>query len=332
MAWNLTSGVARAASATRMRRGWAPPAVPPAGTDVFGRAAARATAYLTPADTKALQAAFDEIGGDAQVLRRAIATGAHVSAAASLAGAWATLDERERAFIRDPIGRSTPGPVRILDVPAKQVDGTTCGAASLGMMLMIGDPFVALWVATGRRVGEYLPLEALVTEMTSKQVRTVEERWHSLQHELHREVRRWALGLFPWPRAFGTPPWRLDNVVRFAGLRFHTRMLDDRSHEDLAAFFAHASVALADGIPVPLYVGGDTRRSLAASIPRHVVLLVRRTPGAFLAYEPGSAAVHEIADSRVRALTPDPVPGFGFWSRLNCVVLPTTRRGFSLNS
>lgn len=330
MAWNLTSGAARLASATRMRKGWAPPGTPPAGGNVFDRAAARAVAKLGPADRKALDAAFQEIGADAPVLRRALATGAHVGAVASLAGAWATLDERERAFIRDPLGRRTPGPVRILDVPATQVDGTTCGPASLGMMLMMGDPFVALWVATGRRVGEYLPLEPLVTEVVSKDVRTVEERWRSLQKELHREARRWALGLFPWPRMFGTPPWRLDNAVRFAGLRFHTRIVDDRSREDLAAFFAHASVALADGIPVPLYVGGDTRRSLSAAIPRHVVLVVGRAPGKLLVYEPGAGAVVEVADERVRAATPDAVPAFGYWSRPTCVVLPSTRRGDSL--
>jgi hypothetical protein len=197
-------------------------------------------------------------------------------------------------------------------------------------MLMMGDPFVSLWLATGRRVGEYLPLEPLVTEVVTKDVRTVEERWRSLQRELHREATRWALGPLPWPRALGTPPWRLDNTVRFAGLRFHTRVLDDRNREELAAFFAHASVALADGIPVPLYVGGDSSRGIAAAIPRHVVLIVARTPGGFRIFEPGAGALVDVADADVRAAGGTAIPGFGYWSRTTCVVLPSTRRGDSL--
>jgi len=332
VAWNLTSGAARVASATRMRRRWSPPATPMGPGDVFDRAAARAAASLSAADRKALDAAFAEIGADAPVLRRALATGAHVRAVASLAAAWATFDDRERAFVRDPLGRRTPGPVRILDVPAVQVDQTTCGAASLGMMLMMGDPFVAAWVATGRHIGDYVPLEPYMAEALSREVRTVEERWRSLQHELHREVRRWALAVAPWPRRFGTPPWRLDDAVRFAGVRFRTRLIDDRSRDDLAAFFAHASVALVDGIPVLLYVGGDIRGGLAAAIPRHVVLVVERLPGGVLVYEPGAGALFEVADEQMRAGGPDPVPGLGWWSRLTCVVLPAARRGVSLTA
>jgi hypothetical protein len=313
-----------------MRRAWTPPPARVGGEDVFARAANRAVATLGPADRKALDAAFEEIGADAAVLRRALATGAHVGAVASPAGAWETLDEHQRAMVRNPLGRGTPGPVSFLGIRAKQVDARTCGPASLGVMLMIGDPFVALWLATGRRVGEYLPLEPLVTEVVSKDVRTVEERWRSLQHQLHRQATRWAIGPLPWPRALGTPPWRLDNAVRFAGLHFHTRMVDDRDHDELAALFAHAGVALADGIPVPLYVGGDSRRGIAAAIPRHVVLAVAREPGHFLVYEPGAGAIVAVTDADIRAAGEQAIPGFGHWSRATCVVLPIRRRRDSL--
>jgi hypothetical protein len=324
VAWNLTSGTARVGKATRMRRPWAPPP-PRVEGDVFARASARAVAKMGPADRKALDVAFEEVGADAAVLHRALATGAHVSAVASLAGAWETLDERERALVRDPIGRTGAGAVSFLGVRAKQVDSRTCGPASLGLMLMIGDPFVALWLATGRRVGDYLPLEPLVTEVVTSDIRTIEERWRSLQHELHREANRWALGPFPWPRALGTPPWRLDNAIRFAGLRFRTRMIDDTDHDDLAAMFAHASVALADGVPVPLYVGGDSSRGLAATVPRHVVLVVGRETGGFLIFEPGSGAVVLVKDADIRAAGTRAIPGFGHWSRATCIVLPARR-------
>jgi hypothetical protein len=266
--------------------------------------------------------AFDEMGDDAPVLRRAIATGAHVAAVASFAGAWSTLDEIQRAVVRNPLGRTGVGPVTFAGVPARQVDGTTCGPAALSLMLMLGDPFVALWVITGRHVGGYVPLEPLVTEVLTREIRTVEERWRSLQREIHREATRWAVGPLPWPKALGTPPWRLDNTIRFAGVRFHGRLVDDRDAVEVGGLIAHASAALADGIPVPLYSGGDSGAGLQAVVPRHVVLLIAREANGFLVFEPSAGRVVSLSDSALHAADTAPQAALGNWTRVNWVVLP----------
>lgn len=326
MGWNLTAPFARAGTALGIRRPWLQaPSFGLRTDDVFARATARAIERANPADRRALDVAFEEIGADAPVLRRAVATGAHIAAVASFAGAWSTLGERERAVVRNPLGRFAAGPVSLGPVPARQVDGTTCGPAALGMMLMMGDPFVALWVMTGRHVGGYVPLEPLVTEVLSKEIRTVEERWRSLQRELHREATRLALGPFPWPRSLGTPPWRLDNTIRFAGLRFQGRLIDDRNPLEVRGLIVHASAALADGIPVPLYSGGDSAVGLQAVVPRHVVLLVAREPEGFLVYEPGAARVVPLADSALSAGSASRQPALGNWTRVTWAVLPKRR-------
>ncbi len=326
MGWNVTAPVAHATNVLRLRRAWTPePAFAARTDDIFTRATARALDRASQADRKALEVAFEEIGPDAQVLRRAIATGAHVAAVASFAGAWDTLDETERAAVRQPVGKVGAGPVTLAGVPARQVDGTTCGPASLSMMLMMGDPFVALWVLTGRHVGGYVPLEPLVTEVLTKEIRTVGERWRSLQKELHREATRWALGPFPWPRSLGTPPWRIDNTIRFAGVRFQGRIIDDRDPAEITGLIAHASAALADGIPVPLYSGGDSRAGLQAVIPRHVVLLVGRDAEGFLVYEPGAGKVIPLPDSRLHTPHAGGHAALGNWSRVTWAVLPKKR-------
>lgn len=326
MGWNVTAPIARAGTVLRVRRPWLQaPAFSARTDDVFTRATARALERASAADRKALDVAFEEMGADAPVLRRAVATGAHVAAVASFAGAWSTLDEKERATVRHPVGNRGAGPVSFVNVPAKQVDGTTCGPASLGMMLMMGDPFVALWVLTGRHVGGYVPLEPLVTEVLTKEVRTVSERWRSLQREIHREATRWALGPFPWPRALGTPPWRIDNSIRFAGVRFQGRMIDDRNPLEVNGLIAHASAALADGIPVPLYTGGDSAQGLQAVIPRHVVLVVGRDGDDLLVYEPGAGRVIPMPVARLRASQAGPHPALGHWSRVTWAVVPKRR-------
>ncbi|GMA34839.1 hypothetical protein GCM10025876_10430 [Demequina litorisediminis] len=204
-----------------------------------------------------------------------------------------------------------------------QVDQTTCGAAVMAMMLMTGDPFVAAWVATGRSLGDHLPSEcAAALELGA---RTIEERWQSLQRVLHREATSAALGPLPWPRAYGTPPWRVDNATRFAGLRFRGAMVDDTDGERVAAAVAHASAALRDGIPVPMYTGGDSSGGLDHVVPRHVVLLTARTEAGFEVYEPSSGRVLPLAVDRLLGGGPKE-PALGHWTRVSWMVLPRPRK------
>ena len=339
MAWQLTTVLARAARAAGLRRRWggaaaldraealaARPKRPGADT-VFARAAARATARLSEAERFALTKATVDLDDEARaVIDRALVADAPIRATLALAHQWPSLTDDERALANGPLPVGDDGPVLLAGVPARQVDQTTCGAASMAIMLMMGDPFVGVWIASGRRLGGHLPPEVERLE-TRARLDTVERRWNALQRSLHAAaVRRGLLAILPWPEALGTPPWRVNNATRFAGVAFRGAIVDDTDDADVEALISHASAALRDGIPVPIYASGDSARGLDAVIPRHVVLLVRRVDRGFVAYEPGSARLYTITDGQIR----DGGRGLralGNWSHVSWMILPRARRG-----
>lgn len=289
--------------------------------DVFARVSARRLEAATPADRKALETALAELGNDSPVIERAIASGTPLDGVALLAAAWESLDADARSFIRNPLSRRDAGPIDWGRAVATQVNQTTCGAATMAIMLMMGDPLVALWVAAGRQGGMYVPPEVLAVEARSGAFHTVADRWDALQLSLHEAVTHHGLGPFPWPQAYGTPPWRVDDVTRFARLRFRGVLVDDSRDDEVAALESHSRAALADGIPVPLYVSGDSEGGLKAVVPRHVVLLVGVDGDAFVVYEPSSGALHRhrfvVGGAKAAAL--------GNWNRVAWAVLPRTR-------
>ena len=134
------------------------------------------------------------------------------------------------------------------------------------------------------------------------------------------------LGLAPWPKALGTPPWGIADQLRFAGLKFGTRAIDDGDERDAAALEAHIRAALADGIPVPLYSSGDSQRGLDSVVPRHVVLVVGVEQDHFSVYEPGSGAVHQFSIEALRTGDQQARAAIGGWPRLAWVVLPRSRK------
>ncbi|WP_062387378.1 hypothetical protein [Demequina iriomotensis] len=324
MSWTLTSAVARVAGLVGVseRR----PAEEPAATErLFTRAFQRAVAVASAADAKALAVARDQMGDDAPVLFRAVASGAPLSAVAAFAAAWDGLDAEAREAIADPVMRPQSH-VRWVHVEARQVDQTTCGAAVMSAMLMQGDPLVALWVVTGRTLADYIPAEVLAVMAEDLPTRGLDERWHALQRVLHLHTTTSALGPVAWPRSLGTPPWKVDEHTRFAGLRFRGALVDDSTPEALAPLLAHVRRAVHDGIPVPLYASGDSSLGLDSVIPRHVVLIVGDTGEGFLVYEPGTARILPIADAELRPGA-GRQPALGNWSRASWVVLPVPRRG-----
>jgi hypothetical protein len=301
------------------------------GDTVYARVYhARADAF-SQADRKALDACRAQLGHDGDVLERAAATGAPLSALAALAEGWDRLPEATRAHVRDPLGTpaTTEGAaahhVTWGTTRAVQVDQTTCGAAVIAMELMITDPFVALWVTTGRVLADYVPAEVTMIKDLGRSLRSTQARWNGLQRALHTAANQGAVAGFNWPRSLGTPPWRVDNVLRVAGLKFSAVLIDDSSVTDVSAMIAHAAAALRESIPVPVYTGGDSRMGLGAMVPRHVVLLTSVTDHAFSVYEPSSGEVRQLpaalwlADGAVR-------PALGFWNRICCLVLPVPRK------
>jgi len=336
MPWNLTSlaaGCGRMWSWRRgsggVARGEAARVPTERGAAVRGvavRAARRVRAGLSKAERARLTAAATRMGADCAVLDRALASGVPLPAVHELAAQWESFTPAERAFIRDPLGGATPGPLSILGVPARQVDQTTCGAASLAMLLMVNNPGVAAWVATGR--GTPVHPDAPAHSGTPSHPDAVLHRWEALQHAVHRRVRRRGLVFFPWPKALGTPPWRVPHVARYAGVRYAGRLVDDRSPAAVERLLAHAAAAVTDGIPVPLFVGADSRIGVQGLVPRHVVLLVaRHGEDAFAVYEPGAGRIDVVADAAWTdgAVTGTKQAAWGFWWRPAWVFLPRRR-------
>jgi hypothetical protein len=338
MPWQLTTVLARTARVVGLRRRWGGAAAvsrakaladrkPRPGRDtVFARAAERATRRLPEADRFALAKAVVDLDPQTRaVIDRALASEAPVRAILALAHQWTSLTHAERTIATSPLPSTDEGPVALDGVPARQVDSTTCGAASMAVMLMMGDPFVGLWVASGRRLGGYLPPEIRRIPPQAR-LDTVEGRWGALQKVIHiQTVRRGLLLLLPWPERLGTPPWRVSNSTRFARVGFRGAVVDDSDDADIGALISHASAALRDGIPVPIYASGDSGRGIDTVIPRHVVLLVRRLAEGFVAYEPGSACLYAITDDQIREGGAG-LRALGNWSHVAWMVLPRARR------
>ena len=332
--WTVTSVAALLTDAVGGRSGWLSPAAVARASGlaqrgarvddtVFARITSRRLAASSPADRKSLETALGEVGGDRPVIERAASTGAPVAAVAGLAARWEGLPATAKGWIRNPAGRGV-GPVKWGPNHLKQVDQTTCGAATMAMATMVADPFVALWVATGQSIASYLPIEVLRSETAKRPAHTIIERWQSLQRSIHWATTQSAIGPLPWPRALGTPPWRVDNQLRIAGVRMRGLLINDAKPTELAAGLAHASAALRDGIPVPVYSGGDSTQGLQGVVPRHVVLLLGREGDELRFYEPGSGAVHKVT---VDALSQPHgrMPALGNWTRVVWLVLPKPR-------
>lgn len=331
--WTVVGTLAKATSLVGLRRRWVEPrAVAQAESvasrssrsdDVYARRFATVLSQCSTSDRKALEAARSQMGDDAGVVERAVASGAPVPAVAALAEGWERLPTFVKDVIRDPAGGRLPGPVTWGKVRATQMDGKTCGAAVLAMVLLISDPLVALWLMTGRTLAGHVPQD-LARLRRGLDARTVQARWHALQRGLHREVTSRAYLIAPWPRFLGTPPWRIGATARCAGVRWRGTVVDDTDPGEMSAMATHASAALNDGIPVIMYTGGDLSRGPLKAFPRHVVVMTARRRDGFVVYEPGSGARHVLRETDlVRDSTPH--PALGKWSRINGMVLPSPR-------
>lgn len=262
------------------------------------------------------------------------------------------LDDRRRRQVLDPLAVGAGRTVRWGSAAARQVDGTTCGAAVLGLLAAAGDPRLALWLVTGRLPAGPVPPEldglelpdppapdhpdaptwfrtpdgrAVHASATGEQAAAA--RWGLLQAALHRRSTARALGgLLPWPRLLGTPPWGAARLARFPGVAYRSVLVDDTRTAEVDDLLARVDAALDRGIPVPLYSGGDLRGGVGAAVPRHVVLAVGRSGDGYRVYEPGAGAVLPVARAALRS--PDgPVAALGHWTHLAWALLPVPRRG-----
>jgi hypothetical protein len=242
------------------------------------------------------------------------------------------------------------------------------------MLAAAGDPFLALWLvtgrlvtgspatgspatgspATGRRASEgsargrpvtdgpgpsggsdgYVPPELRGAGAADLATATAAARFAALQRAVKRASTRGALGPLPWPGALGTPPWGAARTARFPGAAYTSVLVDDTDRGHLAAVLDRADAALAAGVPVPLYTGGDLATGPATAVPRHVVLLVpprsdRPTRHgedhpAYTVYEPAGGRLHAV--TRGQLLAPSgPREALGRWAHVCWAVLPVAQ-------
>jgi hypothetical protein len=281
----------------------------------------------------------------------AVALAAAGARAALPAGSLDGLDARRRAQVLAPLDVPAGRTVRWGTAAARQVDGTTCGAAVLGLLAAAGDPRLGLWLVSGRLPAGPRPPELAgldlpepadphhpdaptwfrtpdgrVVHASATGQGAAAARWGLLQAALHRRsTARAVAGVLPWPRALGTPPWGAARLARFPGVRYRSVLVDDTRTGEVDDLLARVDAALDRGIPVALYSGGDLSGGPGAAVPRHVVLAVGRSGDDYRVYEPGAGAVLPLPRAALRSPS-DPVPALGHWTHLAWALLPTRTR------
>lgn len=265
------------------------------------------------------------------VVARAAAAGQPAAAREALAAAWGTLSPRDRRQIAAPLRPAADGRLRLGAMAAVQTSPTTCGSTVLVLLAAAGDPVLAAWLVTGRRLG-HLPAD-LAGAVAGSADGGPTDRFAAAQEAMLRATSRRAVGPLPWPRAFGTPPWTAARQARFPGVRYGHRPVDDGDREAMARLLAWVRRSVERGVPVPLFTGGDPRGGLDTAVPRHVVLAVpwwdgaRRRDGAPSAagslaiYEPTTGRVHVVPGEDLVART-RPHAALGGWTHVCWAVLP----------
>ena len=311
------------------QQAWVPPA---AAADV----AARRRDDLPAAIRARWDAVVEVLGADAAerallgraMADRALAGGSGIEAIEFLARSWGDLTDAERSQVAAPLrpgGGSGPGPLFLAGAPARQTDQTTCGPTVLAMLAAAGDPLLALWLVTGQSLAGQLPREVRAVDPAQRSAADAATRFGALQRAIKTRSNAGGLGPLPWPAALGTPPWGAPRVARYPGATFSDVMIDDTDAAGFGALLDRADRALAAGVPVPLFTGGDLASGVATAVPRHVVLLTGSSaaPGSdrYAIFEPASGAVHVL--SRTELLAPAGArSALGGWSHVCWAVLP----------
>lgn len=236
-------------------------------------------------------------------------------------GALAVLHRLESAYV--PQVAPAPffprlGRVRLGSATASQATERTCGTTVLALANALFDPALLAHLQAADAVD-------LPARDRAQLTRT---RFRQLQEDLLGAVTHRT-----WTPALGTPPWGLARQLRVPGVRYTHLPVSDRDPALMEALLALLRRASGAGVPVPLYVGGDTSSGIASAVPRHVVLLV---PPAAIApplqstdhariYEPASGRMFRRRWSDLSART-SADKALGGWTHLAWAVLPDDRR------
>ncbi|MCL3862624.1 hypothetical protein [Actinotalea sp. K2] len=253
------------------------------------------------------------------VLRRALAADVGPDDASELLATWRDRPRPTRAAVLDP--------VRSMGTAARQGDATTCGSAVLTLLAAVGDPWLALWLADGTSCAGRRPTE--LSGATGHQLASLadgppERRFVAVQQVVRRRTSARGLLVAPWPPSLGTPPWGAAAQARHPGVRYGSVVLDDTRTEELTGALDRVALAVDRGVPVPLYVGGDSAQGWSRAVPRHVVLAVGTTGDGLVLWEPASGRRFSVPRGDLLAPT-GPRAALGGWTHLAWAVLPTLR-------
>ncbi len=216
------------------------------------------------------------------------------------------------------------GPVRVGGVIAAQPDGVTCAATGLLLLNAACDPALERWLDDGD-LPSPLPPELTLLDRASLAEPDPSTRLALAAAAVHERATRSTLGPFRWPRAYGTPPWGVAREARVPGVVYRHRAVDDRDDALMDEVLAMLVAATTQGIPVPVYSGGDWSRGWDTAMPRHLVLVLPTTdPATLRIYEPGSGQIRTIAPDDLRRRTA-PHPALGGWTHLAWTLIPVVR-------
>lgn len=238
-----------------------------------------------------------------------------------------------------PVQIRTTGPVSFAGLPAQQINGQTCGSASLAYVIALREPEINTWLA--QDPGRFGVLQLRLHSDTTSALRT-SKRAQNLKLKLNPAtpgtfgwvhytpaVTQRGLRLPLWPRSLGTPPWGL---AQHANLRTPKRNGRRRGKWRVtwskgdAAKIAHQAVDAVQLNPVFLYVSDNPAKNPLRldrwAVPRHVVVLVGRTRKQVFIYEPASARVHAVPIEMFRSGTLDDAhrAAFGGWRTVVALV------------
>ncbi len=167
----------------------------------------------------------------------------------------------------------------------KQPDTRSCGAASMVVARLIGDPGYRRLLEGG---------SSLENPRTVAGDAALRERFKTETLAMHQRITGLAdvsgKPQIPWPRKFGTPPWAVARQLSGTRAADGTLARYDWhvARTDLPGAYDRLLAAPRSGRVAALFVGSDW-------VPRHVALVVRATAtGKLQVYDPAYGRLDEV--------------------------------------
>ena len=167
----------------------------------------------------------------------------------------------------------------------KQPDTRSCGAASMVVARLIGDPGYRRLLEGG---------SSLENPRTVAGDAALRERFKTETLAMHQRITGLAdvsgKPQIPWPRKFGTPPWAVARQLSGTRAADGTLVRYDWhvARTDLPGAYDRLLAAPRSGRVAALFVGSDW-------VPRHVALVVRATAtGKLQVYDPAYGRLDEV--------------------------------------